>query len=296
MDRSYKFSVVQLPSHPLRDERLNVGIFVCRDGQIEARCPNRLDKIRAISGAIDPDDIRFDLSSLAKEMALDGVAESGNFEAFLQHSVYRVSQQGTFYARSSAEFEFEMQTLMERFVHPEPADHRLARKRITKLKSALRNEFKKFRILAGKFDRLEDHRIIANQPISSGVVADFILKNGAMHVVEVVDAENDGLSLKRVITDIAVSALTFEHARMTFVGDNVCPKLVYKASSQFETIISPSLYAAQHQGAELVNWSSEEQRSKFVRYLSSRAMPIEKKSKGDSVKIDASVQSRFSIN
>lgn len=296
MDRTYKFSVVQLPSHPLRGERLNVGVFVCSGDKIEARYPHRLDKIKAISGAIDPDDIRFDLGSLAKEMTANNVFDTFGIEAFLGDSVYCVSQQGTFYARSSAEYEFEVQNLIEQFVLPEPAAQKSPRKRSTQLKSSVKNAFKEFRVLAGKGDRLEDHRIISNQMISSGIIADFVLKNGAMHIVEVVDAENESSSLKKIITDIAVSALTFEHARMAYVGDEVRPQLVYQSSAQFENIISPSLYAAQHQGAELVNWSSEEQRLRFVRYLSSCASPIERKSTVKILNVNASIQSRFSIN
>jgi hypothetical protein len=110
-----------------------------------------------------------------------------------------------------------------------------------------------------------------------------VLQNGSFHVVETVDATGDESSFRKTITEIAMSALILERARMKFGEPGTNSKLVYVASSFLEKIARPSLDAAEHQGAELVNWSSTEDRISLIRSFSALAIRISKNKKIDIV-------------
>ena len=109
-----------------------------------------------------------------------------------------------------------------------------------------------------------------------------ILRNGVFHVIETVDASGDEHGFRKAITEIAMSALVLERARMKFGESETKARLVYQASSALEKIATPSLDAAEHQGAlTLINWLSINDRNSFVKTISSLATPLADKKKKD---------------
>jgi hypothetical protein len=181
-------------------------------------------------------------------------------------------------------------------VEPEPAPAPVATKRPTRLLRALKKALRTERILAKTGEGLDAHRVVANHRIAEGLTADLVLKNGEFHVVEAVDAGADETPLRRMIADVAVSALVFEQARMTFGEQHTAAKLVYRASSVVEGVLAPSLQAAEHQGAQLVNWESQDDQRKFLTYLTSLAEPLGKIGRHASSNVHASTQHKLSIN
>ena len=71
------------------------------------------------------------------------------------------------------------------------------------------------------------------------------------------------------------AALVFEQARIKFGDLETKPRLVYSATANMENSISPALHAAEHQGADLVNWDSRDDRTRFIVDISSLAEPAE---------------------
>ena len=106
------------------------------------------------------------------------------------------------------------------------------------------------------------------------LVADLVLQNGRFHVIETADASGDLNMIRKAVSDIAVSALVLERARMLF-GDNcTVSRLVYVASPALEKVARPSLDAAEHQGVELINWASEMERATFLEAVASMATAV----------------------
>ena len=131
--------------------------------------------------------------------------------------------------------------------------------------------------MAKKDEDLSSHRILTAFELDDGLVADLVLKNGSMHVVETVDAASEDETAKRAISEVAVSALVLERARMRFGKDNTKAKLVYSASANLERVARPSLEAVENQGAQLVNWESADDRTKFIHSMAMLATPIPSK-------------------
>lgn len=300
MARSYSFCVVQFPAHPLREERLNLALAIFDRTTLDVRPARRLDKLRALSAALDLDAVRDSVCRLAD---LDAYIRSGGVfepearrEQLGSFAAFQFSQLGTFVAPDSDAYEVQVSELLKRLVEPEPAPAPVENKRPTRLLRTLKKALRSERILARKGEGLEAHRVVSNHQIAEGLSADLLLKNGAFHVVEAVDAVSDETSLRRMIADVAISALVFEQARMTFGEQQTYSQLVYRASSSVEGVLSPSLHAAEHQGAQLVNWESMDDQRRFLTYLTSLAEPFTRGDRQIAPHVHASTQHKLSLN
>jgi hypothetical protein len=208
-------------------------------------------------------------------------------------SPFELSSIAHFAAPSSAIYEEEIALILRTFVEPEPAPKAPIKGKATALTASLRKAFRSDRILAAKGEDLDAHRIVTNVELATGLVADFVLKNGAMHVFETVDASSENTSVVTVAKNVGLAALTIEQARISFGEGVTVPRLIYQASAQTEALVTPALYAAQHQGVELVNWASGDDQRRLRTTVASLATPLPRKGQGP---LNASTQHRFAIN
>lgn len=282
MAHCYKFAVVRLAPDDVRDERLNVGAIVLTDTGIDVRLARRLEKVRSISAAVEPHTLR-DLIENLKEvddrLRVSGLDQGARLGVLSRMGPISLSKPGTFVADEANSYEERIAAILRTMVDPEPAPRRLREKR-SKLLTQVKTIFRRERVLARKDENIDSHRIVASYELDEGLVADLVLKNGAYHVIETVDASGDEDSLRRAISEIGVAALVLERARMKFGESATKARLVYNASSTLERIAKPSLDAVAHQNAELINWSSADDRGKFVHSLAALATPIERRSRG----------------
>lgn len=299
MEHCYKYSVVKFAANRLRDERLNVAIVVFKGDELDVRLPKSLDKLHAISAALDVQSVRDaveNLSDLYSFVISETAVGEERLDALASIAPVDFSPTSEFFAASKDDYDRCLDRLLHTLVEPEPKPIRAVRRRPTRLLSDVKSAFKAERVLARKGEGLEAHRIVLNYKIAEGLPADLLLKNGAMHVVETADASGGEQFSMRTIYSIAKSALVFEQARMQFGEHDARASLIYKASSALEGFISPALEAAEHQGAKLVNWESRDDRVRFIVELSSLAEPLADVS-GNTLKgVHASVQPKFRLN
>ena len=285
MAASYRFAVARFSPDDARGERLNIGLLVANGQQIDARLSKRLEKLRAISAAVDPDTIRQLLTNTALIAGQDGT----DFEAALsgvEPGPLSFSQAGTFVAESPSAYEARIESIMRALVDPEPAPFKAREKRsrlLTSLKGVLRRE----RVLAQKGEGLSSHRVVPQYQLDEGLVADLVLKNGAMHIVETVDVTGREDQVRRAVSEIAVAALVLERARMKFGEEQTKTRLVFNASTSLEKAAMPSLDAAEHQGAELINWASANDRERFVHAMTTLAEPLPSKRRAKRIEYPA---------
>lgn len=299
MSRSYKYAIAQFADDSARNERLNIGLVIFDADTLDVKVSRSIDKIRAMSFAVNVDLIRESIERLRELDSYFVAAGADSAEARIDNlrevAAVSLSQLGTFYADSNDAYQRIVQSLFDKLVEPEPSLLPTTRRRPSKLLTSVKIAFATERVLARKGEDLSAHRIISNYKLAEGLPADLILKNGAMHVVQTVDGvENEG-AIRKFVSNVAVSALIFEQARMTFGDANTIPRLVYQASSVLEASMKPSLDAAQHQGARLINWESRDDRTRFIIELSSLAEPLADGA-SKSINVHASVQPKFKLN
>ncbi len=299
MARSYEFAVAQFRTAALRDERLNVAVVVV-GAELAVYVPKSLDKLRAISAALQVDQVRRALERLPEvDRAIGGGSQptaSTRFQELATVSPIAFSSVGTFHAENKDSYDRWVSALLKQLVEPEQPATKVPRPKATKLFADVKKAFASERVLARKGEGLEAHRIVTNHRLADGLDADLLLKNGAMHVVQTVDASSEESSIVRARNEIAVSALVFEHARMSH-REPTKARLIYRATSANEQHLSPSLLAAEHQGAELINWESRDARVRLIVELSSLAEPLADVAQNRrSSAINASVQPKFKLN
>jgi hypothetical protein len=276
MAHSYSFAVVRFAPDDARGERLNVGLVVFNDESLDIRLAKRLEKIRSISAALETktvQDVIENLGNLDEKIRDDGLVDAASRRSRLSSvGPISLSEIGTFVAESASSYEDRVASILRIMVDAEPAPARLRAKR-SKLLTQVKSSFRQERVLAKPDEKLDSHRIVSSFQLDEGLVADLVLRNGAMHVIETVDASGNEDSLRKAISEIGVAALVLERARMKF-GDQTHAKLVYSASPLLEKIARPSLDAAAHQGTQIINWSSADERNKFIHSLTSLATPF----------------------
>jgi hypothetical protein len=282
MAHSYSFAIVRLGTDDARDERLNVGLVIFTDGKLDVRIGRRVDKVHALSAGVDVADLRSLVGNLAQ---LDEVLQKGQvWEISRRHEQIQavgpvsLSPLGTFVAETASDYEIRVSSILKAMVDVEPAP-RVVREKRSRLLTQVKRVFKQERVMAKKDEDLSSHRIITGFELDDGLVADLVLKNGSLHVVETVDATNEDETAKRAISEVAVSAIVLERARMRFGKENTKAKLVYSATANLERIAKPSLEAVENQGAQLVNWESADDRTKFIHSMAMLATPLPSKKK-----------------
>jgi hypothetical protein len=277
MARSYNFAIIRLAPDDGRDERMNVGLVVFNDGSLDVRTPPKLDKVRAISAAADPEVLRALISSLADIDARFRDTGAGTIAArraaIGSVGPLQLSDIGSFLAETASDYEDRLSSIIRTMILAEPAPRKVREKR-SKLLKQVKGMFRQERVLAKRDEDLSSHRIVSGFELDEGLVADLVLQNGALHVVETVDASGDEGSLRKAISEVGIAALVLERARMKFGDDNVKARLVYSASASLERVARPSFDAAAHQGAELVNWASADERNKFIHSMAMLATPV----------------------
>jgi hypothetical protein len=289
MAHCYKFAIVRLAPDDARDERINIGAVVLTEHGLDVRISKRLEKARALSAALDTGMLRElieNLKHLDERFRAAGVEGDARLKMISRIGPLSLSNTGTFVAEDMNVYEDRFTALFKAMVDPEPAPLRFREKR-SKLFTQVKTLFRQERVLANKGEALDSHRIVPSYELAEGLVADLVLRNGAMHVVETIDASGDGDSLHRAIGNIGIAALVLERARMEFGDEQTKARLVYNASASLEKIALPSLKAAEHQGAILTNWASADERGQFVHALASLATPIERKKRGGAARFAA---------
>lgn len=294
----YKYAIARLAAHPARGERLNIGLVVVANGRVDARPARNLDKIKAISSAIEPNKVRDSLISLAA-INDDGEALSIRppedvLEDLALFSPFQFSDCGQFEAHSYESYEQNVQSILASLVEPEPLPAR-RRTRRSKLLTSIKSALKQEGVLARRGEDLTAHRVVAGWPLAEGLSADLVLQNGSMHVFETIDADSDEISKRKVISDIGVAALVLEQARMLYGATSTKSRLVYTANVTNESLLRPALHAAEHQGAQLINWSSHDDRRRLLTDITKSATPIERHGKPGR-RINASTQSHLRLN
>lgn len=299
MGTEYKFSVIKFEAHPVRDEKLNVGIAVVRNRELDVRLTKKLTKLQSISAALDLDALRESLLDLPQlyEFIL-GECSSKDFDVIGELSKFATCNLvpgGKFVAQTDAEYEFRVNRLLSDIVEPEKG--RLVRrtKRRSKVKSKIERRLKDIGILGKQGDSLESHRIIPNHEITDGVEADLLLRNGSYHVLETVDIIQDSATSDKVFKEVGKTTIVFENAKMIYGRDQTVPRLIYQASAELEDKAAPALAALNHQGIELVNWESQADRDRLVEILANLVLQDDKKSNSEQW-VDASVKNKLELN
>lgn len=195
--KSATYSLLTLRPDPERIDNLCVGVVVRTVDDWKVLTLPSAEKLRAIDSTYSFDRLAALGASVARLVA--GCADLLEARSLLRvnnSSLALHEFEGRFAFHSDAEFSSQLQAVMHESVVPTPtvvAAMAGARRRV-RIRTKLRKQFQSMGILGATTDDIDAHKVVRNFPVSArhGLVAEFALKNSAMHFTETIDFEVGG--------------------------------------------------------------------------------------------------------
>jgi hypothetical protein len=270
------YSVVRFVSDAARGEMLNVALLLFFDDRVEIRIGSKTDKIRSVSAGTEIElvlKLLRSIPSLLVEEIEEGFSPQEMIVQLRNKVPFGFSSVAEVHAANGAVFEILVQRLMSRLVEPEPRYGRIKASRPSAVSKQMKAIFAKTGILADRTEGIDSHRVVTNFTIADGIVADFALKNGSLHVIETVDAGASDTNVRKAIQDVATANLVFQSAAIQFGGIPTSPRLVCDISHAIEKVMEPSLEVSHQLGVQFYNWRNLDHRRLLIESIANLASP-----------------------
>lgn len=269
----YKYSIIRITPNPVRAESINVGFAVTSpQGVADVRVLDSFTKIKAVTNDYSMDQ----LSNLKEQLEkmLTNCLTLEQASAFFKGSI-TLSTIGTFYARTSEEYDLKLLEINKLYITPIKSGKRtpVTQKRII---TELKDEFERFGIMGKNVNEIHNHKVVQGYPLSEsdGLYAELLLKNGIYHLTETLDFRSS--NLKQKLGDTAVKAITMNTAK-TVWHEDVKTFLVYAAEPSQERMYAQQINLVNGYADKMYNLLSKSEMSNYFEHMISaagRSMPV----------------------
>jgi hypothetical protein len=257
MAHTFKYAVLMAIPDARRGERVNVGLIVFLNDHIDVRF-SELSKIRALAGGYW-DDYATDV----KRRLIERFASSKEAEAVISRSpeldpVFHASDLSWLSIDAPEEYENRIKEILAALVNKPKAPTKPQSRRIN---TEIARQLSQYKILARPDDPIDSHKVHRDFVVSreEDLVADFALKNGAMHITATLDFRRAHVRLD----EAALKAIVLNKAASVF-ADGVRLLGVYAATPDMSQQFKPHLELLKDYAHDTYNWLDAEQRSTFT--------------------------------
>lgn len=180
------------------------GVVLYRSGAWDVRVASNAQKMRAIDPSF-PDSRLMQTAALAYQLTR-AAASLRELQASFDGTRLGVlvdSFVGTFTFGSESEYQQEVSAILAESVNP-PSSLAANAAPITRRRNVVRRKLRAHFRARGLWSRndqdIDNHRVVEHFPISAahGVIADFALRNGVMHITETIDFEIQSLKGRKL--------------------------------------------------------------------------------------------------
>ena len=170
----------------------------------DVRVADSIQKMRAIDPSY-PSSKLLQIHALATEM-VRGANDFETLRSCFERSRWGILIDefvGSFAYDDEPDYQSQVRAILRESVNPPligVANAAPVSRRRNVVRRNLRNHFKADGLWSRKHDDINNHRVVEQFPISleNGIVADFALRNGVMHITETIDFEMQSLKGKRI--------------------------------------------------------------------------------------------------
>jgi len=261
MAHIYKYAILTAVPDQTRGERVNVGIVIFRNSELDVRFTG-VSKISAISGgewsayAAETTERMREVFS-AYEEPEQFVVRFSVLEQLIQFS-----EISWFSAASAEEYEVRAKQVLDAFVR-KPKEDVPQKMRSSKINTEIAAVFRHAKLLAKSDETIEDHKIIRDYYISQEeqLRADFVHKNGAFHVTATLDLRRPTVDLGQA----ALKAIVLDKASDCALGDTkrYAVFAVEPESRQFKAHVE----LLHDYSDRAFNWLIPDEREKYTRTI-----------------------------
>jgi hypothetical protein len=191
-----------------------IGAVFLRAGVWDVRVASSAAKMKAIDPTF-PDSRLIETSRLTFELAshVRSLRELQESYTSARLGVLVDSFVGSFTFADEDEYQRQVSAVLAESVNPPSfgsANAAPITRRRNVVRRKLRDHFRGLGVWSRKHQDIDQHRVVEQFPISAthGVVADFALRNGVMHITEAIDFEVQSLTAKRVEAQAKTFVLT----------------------------------------------------------------------------------------
>jgi Protein of unknown function (DUF3037) len=262
MAHIYEFAILTAVPDARRGERVNVGIIIFMPDRLDVRL-SEVGKLRALKEGRWEDHLTTVRTQLMREFSEGESAPQFLKRAAMVEDVISFSEVSWFSIDREEQFEERVNAILTSLVTRPRGE---VKPRVTQINSEIASTFRAAKVLATPTDTIEsDRKIFRNFTISQEeeLRADFILKNGAFHVMVTLD-------LRRVAVNVgqaALKAITLDKSTETLRG-SVRKIAIYAAPSgaqQFRPHVGILTDYADR--GHIFNWLDPDQRGRYTRMV-----------------------------
>jgi hypothetical protein len=261
MAHIYRYAILTAVPDAKRGERVNVGIAIFVNGDMDIRFSG-VAKLTAISGgewSSYVSDLRDRMKSIfvPNEEPTQFVSRYAALEQWIQFS-----DVSWFSANTTEEYENRIDQIIAAFIR-RPREERAEKLRSTKINTEIAAVFRRAKVLATKGETIEDHKIVRDYYISKDeeLRADFVHKNGTFHVTATLDLRRPAVDLGHA----ALKAIVLDKAPESLPGgaQKYAVYAVEPGSQQFR----PHVELLHDYSDNAFNWLVADERAKYTRLI-----------------------------
>ncbi|MCX2499447.1 DUF3037 domain-containing protein [Plesiomonas shigelloides] len=262
--KKFNYALIRYMPNPIRGEVINIGLLVFND-HLDIRLLKSASKLRIIDN-----DSTFDVLHDFKKFLLEMYEWNKDIKKFKEMigcfpSGITISDVAMFYIDHINQYESKVSSLFDALVKPYGASNHTV-KHQTRLISSLKKKFKSINILAADESELSEHKVVYNYLLneSTGLAADFLLKNGIYHLTAVIDY--DVADTKSKFKETSLKLMTFAEGQKSLEGE-VASYFVYSASARVENEVIQQINLAESYSDKIFNMASKNDAAEYFRIV-----------------------------
>lgn len=188
MAATYKYTILTAVPDPRRGERVNVGIMVFRDSDLDVRFRLASYKLKALTGINWDSRIENAQAKIAAAFDKDAPPEDVLRRIAAIDPLFLPVGMGTLTASNLPDYERSVDEILSALVLL-PKRQKTTDAGQTRINTEIAKVFKKDKVLAKPEESISKKRIVRGLPVAlnEGLEADFALQNGKLHIASTLD-------------------------------------------------------------------------------------------------------------
>ncbi|EOX4216232.1 DUF3037 domain-containing protein [Vibrio cholerae] len=260
----FNYALIRYMPNPMRGEVVNIGLIVYLKF-LDIRLLKSASKLRMIDNDSTIDNLNDFQSSLMRTYEF-----AENIEQFKRivsgfPGGISISEAASFHIDHISQYESKVANLFDALVKPFGAASQPPRNS-TRLITSMKRKFKAIEILASDASELSEHKVVSNYVLneSTGLSADFLLKNGIYHLTEVIDY--DVADTKAKFKETTLKLMTFAEGSKSLDGE-VASYFVYSASPRAEKEVIQQINLAENYSTKIFNIASKYDEAEYFQII-----------------------------
>lgn len=263
----FDYAIIKYMPNPKRGEIINIGLIIFKPTTIDVRVLAVAHKAALLDGMTTDDNI-FKIKDSFEELAKLANSPKNNYELITScsKSIF-LSDKAYFSINTLNEYEEKIQSLLNILVKPIPKKTKTTK--TPRLQAQIKETFQRMSLLGESAIDIENHKVIANFLLeeSTGLTADFVLKNTIYHVSQVIDYSVSDQKTK--YKETCLKTMGFIESKK--ILKNTKGYLVFFATNSEEKGLISQLNLAQQYSDDMFNMMSHEDAIRYYQTMSNLA-------------------------